>query len=82
MTQGVHHNDWSQSGDITIVPGVDTLGYRGTAGRLDVDNTQVGFGAVYLVLDEGQVQTGEVGAAADAADDDVRIGVCLFHHQL
>ena len=79
MPQCVHLDEGRQSGNITEVVGIRPLGQGGAAGRLDADDAQVLLLPCDLILDKGQEHAGEIGAAADAADDDIRVEAGHLH---
>ncbi|MBA7668480.1 hypothetical protein ES703_76592 [subsurface metagenome] len=81
MPQGIHQDYRGESSYIPVVPGIRSLGHRGAACRLYIDDTQVWFGAINFIFDKRQIQSGKVGAAANAANDNIRVGICLLHHQ-
>ncbi len=60
VAQGIHQSYGSHPGDITIVPGIGSLGYTGAGLGLTADDAQIWRFAFNLTLDKGQEDAGEV----------------------
>ena len=81
VAQGVHARQRSDVAGVAEVVGVLAAGKRRAGRGLDRDDARVGL-AGQLILHERRDQAAEVGAAARAADDDVRIFVQHLHRLL
>ena len=80
MSQRVHLEQRCHSGNVAEVVLIRSLGESGTC--CGFNRYYLGLFAVFdLVFNEGHYHAAEVGAAADAADDDVGVDICLFHLQ-
>jgi len=73
VAEGVHFGDRRHLGSIAVIKLIDPLGQGRAAGRFHGEESNI-F-AVSLVSGKGEGNTGKVGTAAVAADDDIRIGV-------
>ena len=77
----VHAGQRRYLAGITEIIGVAAARQGGAGGRLDRDKIGV-FAAQQLVLHKGGDQAAEVGAAAGAANDNVRVFAQLLHCRL
>ena len=71
VAQGVHQDQGGEAGGVPEVVGVGPLGQGGAGSGLHRHEADVL--ALELVRHEGEAEAGEVAAAADAADEHVRL---------